>query len=364
MNLSTLPQLWEHAVSWLSSHAVVPALSALHVLELSGNPEEIAEAMLLGLVQLGIIALIFRPLESLIPAEKWPDRKATWVDIQYTLIILLGLLPLFTYLVLNPLIHYLGGGATATAETDSQPLINLSKLLPVLDGHPLLLFLVYYLIYDFVYYWMHRSQHLIPWFWALHSVHHSQRFVSCWTNDRDSYLAGLIEALILASVGLVIGVKPNEFALLMLLGELVQNFSHANVRISFGPVFEKVLVGPRYHRLHHMIVDPARPGLHNCNFSQAFPLWDILFGTALYHEPPHPTGVCDPMVDIDNQYGLLGQQWQAIKRFWGAVRRPAGWKPGDVAFGADYAPIPSQHLDLFAMAKSNQHIAAMKNSAS
>ncbi len=356
MNLFAITELWEQAVSWLSTHFVVPVFSALHVLELSGDPKEIAQAMLLGLTQLAIIALIFRPLENVIPAERWPDRKSTWVDIEYTLIILLGLLPLFTYLVLNPLIHWLGAD-TGAATADSEPLINLAGIFPVLGQHPLLMFLVYYLIYDFVYYWMHRSQHLMPWFWALHSVHHSQRHVSCWTNDRDSYLAGLIEALILASVGLVIGVAPSEFALLMLLGELVQNFSHANVRISFGPVFEKVLVGPKFHRLHHMIVDPARPGLHNCNFSQAFPVWDILFGTALYHEPPHPTGVCDPMVDSDSNVGLIGQQWAALRRFWGAVSCKAGWTPGDVAFGPDYRPIPSQHLDLFAMASTNTHLA-------
>ena len=125
----------------------------------------------------------------------------------------------------------------------------------------------------------------------------------------------------------------------MLAGELVQNFSHTNVRTGFGRLFGKVLVGPAFHRLHHMRADPARPGQHRCNFAQAFPLWDILFGTAHYGAAPQATGVTDPVVDADNELGLVGQQRAALRRFWGALLRPAGWKPGDVSFGAGYEPI-------------------------
>jgi sterol desaturase/sphingolipid hydroxylase (fatty acid hydroxylase superfamily) len=341
-----MSHLWQHAVTWFSAHSIVPAVAALHLQGLTGDPEEIAAAVMLGGVQLVVIALIFRPLESLAPAERWSDRRATRTDIQYTVIALLGLLPLFSYLALTPLMNHIAGGASASAEADSNPAIQITHWFPALNQHPLALFLIYYLFYDFVYYWMHRAEHAIPWWWALHSVHHSQRHVSCWTNDRDSYLAGAFESLVFALAGLVIGVTPSEFALLMLIGELLQNFSHTNVRIGFGPVFERMIVGPAFHRLHHMRVDPAHPTLHNCNYSQAFPLWDILFGTAHYSQIVRPTGVGDPVVDADNQHGLLGQQWQALRRFWGAFRSRAGWRPGDVAFGPGYVPIPTRDIDM------------------
>ena len=89
---------------------------------------------------------------------------------------------------------------------------------------PLLLFLFYYAIYDFVYYWMHRTQHALPWWWALHSMHHSQRQMSCWTNDRGNLIDGFIQSMVLAVVGLLIGVQPDEFAWLMLLGEAGAEF--------------------------------------------------------------------------------------------------------------------------------------------
>lgn len=332
-----LQEVWTHLIAWVSSHAVGPFLSALNWQDI-GSPDEIAEAIVIAALQLAIISLIFRPLESLMPAERWQDRRLTRVDIQYTLIMLLGLFPLFSYLVLLPIGNYLGGGSV-----DGDSPISLTHYWPILEAHPLLRFLLYYLAYDFVYYWMHRTQHAIPWWWAMHSMHHSQRQLSCWSNDRGCYLDGALQSFILAGVGVAIGVAPNEFALLVLVGELAQNFSHANVRIGFGRVFEKIFVDPKFHRLHHMRVDPQRPSLHNCNFGQVFSIWDGLFGTALFGEPVRPTGVSDPAVDADNGRWLLLQQWETLKRFWGAFRRPAGWRPGDVSFGPDYAPVPSTH---------------------
>ncbi len=338
-------ELWSPCVAWMNSHVVTPLLALLHLSGLAGDPNEIAEALLIAIAQIAVIGLIFRPLESLAPAEKWAGRHYTRIDRTYTLVMLLGLNPLFAYLVLTPLANWFSGGVAAVGDTASS---GLAHWLPWFGQHPLTLFFIYYLIYDFVYYWMHRTQHAMPWWWALHSMHHSQRQLSCWTNDRGSYVDGFLQSMVLATVGLFIGVEPDQFALLMFIGELAQNFSHTNVRFGFGRLFEKVFVDPKFHRLHHMIVDPDRPRLHDCNYGQVFSVWDVVFGTALYGEPPRVTGVGDPMVDIDNERGLVAMQWGAFRRFWGAVWKPAGWKLGDVAFGTDYTPIPSAHVDLHA----------------
>ncbi|WP_266169472.1 sterol desaturase family protein [Dyella subtropica] len=334
-----MSELWSHLVSWFASHGVLPVLQFLHLEKLSGHPNDIAASLLIAMLQLCIIGFIFRPLESLMPAEQWTDRKLTRVDFQYTLMMLVGIFPIFSYLVLAPLANYFGGPDTGPSDSSASPLA-ITHWFPVLNQHPLLLFFCYYVVYDLTYYWMHRLQHALPWWWALHSMHHSTRQMSCWTNDRGSLIDGFLQSMVLAVVGIVMGVEPEQFAWLVLVGELVQNFSHANVRIGFGPVFDRVFVAPKFHRLHHMLVDPERPGLHNCNFGQVFSIWDVLFGTALYGMAPRPTGVGDPTVDADNDHGLIGLHWAAFKRFWGAVRRPAGWKLGEVAFGPDYEPIP------------------------
>jgi sterol desaturase/sphingolipid hydroxylase (fatty acid hydroxylase superfamily) len=355
-------ELWSHAVDWLCAHAVVPALQFLHAADQFGDPREIAGALLIALAQIAIIGLIFRPLESLAPAEDWSERRLTRIDRTYTLLMLLGLNPLFAYFVLTPLAHLLDGGAVNTAADTAS---GIALWVPWLDRHPLILFGVYYILYDLVYYLMHRVQHLIPWWWALHSMHHSQRQMSCWTNDRGSYVDGVLQSFVLASVGLLVGVDPEQFALLMFISELAQNLSHTNVRWGFGRVLERILVDPRFHRLHHMIVDPERPNLHNCNYGQVFSIWDVLFGTALYGEPPRPTGVGDPMVDIDNERGLVAMQWGAFRRFWGALWTRAGWTPGDVAFSENHTPIPTRHMDLhqFVRTEGRAHVATANEAA-
>jgi len=331
---------WNSLVDGLNAHAVTPFLAFVHLTGLAGDPREIAEALLIAVAQVLVIGLVFRPLESLAPAERWPDRRLARIDRTYTLLMLLGLNPLFAYLVLTPFANAFGGGGASDAVG------GLPAWIPWFQQHPLALFLAYYAIYDFAYYWMHRVQHWIPWWWALHSMHHSQRQMSCWSNDRGSYIDGFLQSIFLATVGLVVGVEPDQFALLMFVGELAQNWSHANVRFGFGRAFDKLFVDPKFHRLHHMIVDPERPRLHNCNYGQVLSVWDVLFGTALYGEPARPTGVGDPMVDADNGRGVVAMQWGAFRRFWGALWCAAGWKPGDVAFGPDHVPVPTRHMDL------------------
>ncbi|WP_266169297.1 sterol desaturase family protein [Dyella subtropica] len=345
---------WAAALNWTATHAVYPSLLALHLPWLAGQSREIAQYFLLTTVQVSVIACVLRPLEDVWPVERWEQRQATFIDRRYTLIKLFGVLPLFTYLVLYPLSRWLG----SDEDGNSAGLVSIQQGIPGLTKHPVMLFLVYYALYDFVYYLIHRLQHAIPWWWALHSLHHSQRQLSCWSNDRDHYLDDMLEALIIAGVALLFGVSPTDYALLVLLGELLQNLGHANIRLRFGPVFEKLLVDPHYHRLHHMRVDPERPTLHSCNYAFVFPIWDILFGTALYGEAARPTGVCDSMVDADNRRGMLRQQLMTLRRCWGAFRCRAGWRPGDVAFDDHYRPISTQSIDLRALEASGQPVKA------
>ena len=330
---------WAFVVDGLAQHAIAPVLDAFGISRATTDPREVTQYFLITAIQVAIIACVLRPMERLWPAETQHNGKFRAIDRNYTLLKLLGVLPLFTYFVLAQFTHLFASDDS----TNSTPL--LVRALPWFGLHPIVLFLIYYAIYDFVYYAIHRLQHAIPWWWALHSLHHSQRELNCWSNDRDHYLDDLLEALIVATVAVFIGVAPVEYALLVLGGELLQNLDHANIRLRFGPILDKILVDPRYHRLHHMRVDAARPGLHNCNYAFVFPIWDMLFGTALYGEPVRPTGVGDPIVDADNRHGMLGQQLRVLQRFWVCVRRREGWLPAEVSFDEQYRPVRVAETD-------------------
>jgi sterol desaturase/sphingolipid hydroxylase (fatty acid hydroxylase superfamily) len=333
---------WVQAIDWLSIHVVEPALAFAHAGDAVGNPDDIAEGLLIALLQVAIIACVLRPLESLAPAEVWNDRQLTRVDRRFTLLLVLVVNnPLFLFLALTPLARSFGG----SDEGVSAPFQGLLHYIPNIDAHPYLAFGLYYVAYDLAYYSMHRLQHAIPWWWALHSMHHSQRQVNCWSNERVSWLDIMLQSSMLAAVGHLMGVDVGQFALLVLTSQLIQELSHTNTRLGWGRIIERVFVDPRFHRLHHMRIDPARPNLHDCNYGQVLTLWDNLFGTALYGEPVHPTGVGDPTVDADNGRGMLAMQWYALRRFWGAFRRLDGWKPQEVTFGENYRPMPVSDLD-------------------
>src|SRR3954447_4490883 len=88
---------------------------------------------------------------------------------------------------------------------------------------------------------------------------------------------------------------------------MVGGLGHANVRFGFGNWGDRLLVSPKFHRMHHSIT----AGKKGCNFATLFPIWDILFGTADFKSSATATGVAD-----SNEYGdgYFAQQWLGLKR--------------------------------------------------
>jgi sterol desaturase/sphingolipid hydroxylase (fatty acid hydroxylase superfamily) len=196
---------------------------------------------------------------------------------------------------------------------------TVEQVVPWLRNEPLLLFVAYFLLYDFAGYWLHRLQHAIPWWWALHSLHHSQRQVTCWSDDRNHVLDDLLASLYFALVALLIGIQPTQYVALLLLTKLVESFSHANVRFGFGRALDKVVVDPWFHRTHHARANSSEPRIHDSNFGAVLPIWDIVFGTAVYDHKRRPTGVDSPDADADNGKGWLGQQIAVLGRLGRAI---------------------------------------------
>ena len=192
---------------------------------------------------------------------------------------------------------------------------RLERLLPWLGDNVLASFLVYFVLYDFAAYWLHRAQHAFPWWWALHSLHHSQRRMTVWADDRNHVLDDLLITLALVLFAQVVGVQPGEYVVILTVGRLIESWSHANVDMSFGRVGERLIVGPRFHRLHHALASPDERHIQDHNFAPVFPIWDMLFGTAIYDGKHRPTGVDNPLMDADNGRGWLAQQVTVFGRF-------------------------------------------------
>jgi sterol desaturase/sphingolipid hydroxylase (fatty acid hydroxylase superfamily) len=133
---------------------------------------------------------------------------------------------------------------------------------------------VSFLLVEFVYYWMHRASHRIPWMWATHSVHHSAEHLNLTAGIRLG-ATGLISGEWLPFVPLVfIGVSPQVLAVLLAFDLTYQFFLHTELVPRLGPL-EYVLNTPAHHRIHH-----ARNAAYlNRNFGGALIVFDRLFGT-------------------------------------------------------------------------------------
>lgn len=316
--MDPLFRLLEPLQSWLFQGAVLPALHALGFMSYADDAYDATGLCVLGLAELGVIYALVRPLEWWVPAERWADRRAVRVDVLYTFLDRSGLLPLIFFFVLQPLLLPFEKGLRAAGWLPP----NLEELIPFLGAHAFAAFLAYAALIDLAEYWRHRLSHRFPWWWALHAVHHSQRQLTLWADDRNHVLDGLTQALWLAVLAAAIGVPGNQFIAVVLAMRLLESLSHANVRFGFGAIGDRLLVSPRYHRLHHAIGVGHEGRDYGCNFATLFPLWDMLFGTANFARAYPATGIRDQLAGADYGAGFWSQQVKGLARLWRALHRP------------------------------------------
>jgi sterol desaturase/sphingolipid hydroxylase (fatty acid hydroxylase superfamily) len=265
-------------VDWLFERAVEPLLWRVGLMAYVEDAFGWTEFFALGLLTVAVAWLICRPLEAWRPVEVWEERRGVRTDIVYTLLSRLGVIPLVVFVALQPLGLAIDGFLRFRGFVPP----SLEQLLPFLEGRPVLTSAAYVLVLDLADYWRHRLQHSLPWWWALHSVHHSQRQMTFWTDDRNHVLDDVLAAAWFGAVAMLIGVEPAQFPLIVLALRVLESFSHLNARVHFGRIGNRLLVSPLYHRLHHSLAhaEGRHARAYGCNFAALFPLWDIVFGTA------------------------------------------------------------------------------------
>ena len=273
--------------------------------------------LLVGLLQIALMLVVFRTLERWRPVEPVADRAAVRVDIAYTLLHRLGLFRVLLFFTLDPMWDAL----VAQLRLWGLPTFALDDVWPGVSDVPLVAFVVYLVLFDFVDYWLHRGQHTVRWWWSLHALHHSQRQMTMWSDNRNHLLDDALRDSIFVLLALLVGVPPSQFVAIVACTQLLESLAHANVRLSFGPWFSRVLVGPRFHRLHHAIGlghEGRGPGtLGGHNYAVLFPVWDLLFGTARFDDPLQPTGIRDQLEGRDYGRGFWAQQWLGLLRLSG-----------------------------------------------
>ncbi len=273
--------------------------------------------LLVGLVQLLMLVTVVAALQRWRPVEPVTDRAAVRVDIVYTLLHRLGLFRVALFFTLEPV----WTEGIAALRLMGLPSFQIDRLWSGVTDVAVISFVLYLLLFDLVDYWLHRAQHHFNWWWQLHALHHSQRQMTMWSDNRNHLLDDVLRDGMMVAVALLVGIGPGQFVAVVAATQLLESLSHANLRASFGPVLGRLLVSPRFHRLHHSIGlghESHGPGsLGGRNFAVLFPLWDMMFGSANFEDRYDPTGLRDQLQGRDYGDGFWAQQWLGLQRLAG-----------------------------------------------
>jgi sterol desaturase/sphingolipid hydroxylase (fatty acid hydroxylase superfamily) len=217
------------------------------------------------------LVLIAMPLERKRPIENHSSQEARATSrTDWMLVAFMATIGIF----LNIVLFIVSGRAVMAI---GRPLFYLEAQSVV---GSMALVIVYALYYDCTKYWMHRLSHRIPLLWAVHSFHHSAERLTVVTGARHHWT----EAIVLAPVAflsvMLFLVPEHILSMSLLLSKVQDGLQHVNYKIAWHRVgiwFNT----PWWHRIHHSV----EPKHYNKNFAVAFPIMDVIFGTAYYPAP-------------------------------------------------------------------------------
>ncbi|HEV3250231.1 MAG TPA: sterol desaturase family protein [Puia sp.] len=188
--------------------------------------------------------------------------------------------------------------------------------------HAVTYWIILLLSEDFLYYWLHRFDHEIRFFWAVHVTHHSSEQMNLTVGFRSSVFQPLYRFIYFIPLALL-GFKPLDIIFIYSATQIWGIFVHTELIGKMGWL-EYLFVTPSHHRVHHA----SNPKYLDKNLGMFLIIWDQLFGT---FQPE--------LTDSDYQtkkYGLtksldkttpLSVVFHEWRNMWKDIRRKdIGWK--------------------------------------
>jgi sterol desaturase/sphingolipid hydroxylase (fatty acid hydroxylase superfamily) len=320
MEIFSLVDAFSSVQQWLFESLVQPLMFSMGLGNLLEDGFTATMWLMLGVLQIVLIIVVIGPLQRWRPVDAITDRATIRTDVIYTLIHRLGLFRLVLFFSVQPFLD----DALSALRGAGIGTFHLDAMWPGITDLPWVSLLLYLVVLDFLDYWVHRGQHHFEWWWKLHSLHHAQRQMTMFSDNRNHLLDDLLRDVLIVITAQLIGVAPSQFVAIVVITQLSESLQHANVRLWFGAVGERLWVSPRFHRLHHSIglghESQGKGTLGGANFGVLLPWWDMLFRTANFEIRYDPTGVRDqvePGADgklRDYGRGFWSQQWLGCKR--------------------------------------------------
>jgi sterol desaturase/sphingolipid hydroxylase (fatty acid hydroxylase superfamily) len=187
---------------------------------------------------------------------------------------------------------------------------------------------------DFLYYWLHRVDHQIRIFWAVHVTHHSSEHMNFTVGFRSSVFQPLYRFIYFIPLA-AIGFRPLDIVFIYSVTQIWGILVHTELVKKMGWL-EYLLVTPSHHRVHHA----SNPKYLDKNMGMLLIIWDRLFGT---FQPeltdqayqPKKYGLTKP-IEKKNPVNLVFHEWRnmlkdvlrkdiSIKEKWNYLFGPPGW---------------------------------------
>jgi sterol desaturase/sphingolipid hydroxylase (fatty acid hydroxylase superfamily) len=164
------------------------------------------------------------------------------------------------------------------------------------------------LLGEFILWFNHFLRHKIRIFWLFHAVHHSQKELNVFTDDRDHVIDAILESLF-TFLPFFLFQLPNIYAVTVigLYLPLHNRFIHSNIKMNLGWV-GWFITSPQFHRIHHSVEAEHL----DKNFGVHFSVFDYLFGTACRSTNLYPqTGIADSRFPTEENL-----QWSRLPANW------------------------------------------------
>ena len=130
-----------------------------------------------------------------------------------------------------------------------------------------------FILIDFVFYIYHRFSHRVRFLWAIHMSHHSSEEMNFAVSMRQAWL-GPISKIPFFIILPILGLDPTIIAVAGVISTLWGVVGHTQVVGKLGPL-ELILNTPSHHRVHH----GANPEYIDKNYGNLLIIWDRMFGT-------------------------------------------------------------------------------------
>lgn len=156
------------------------------------------------------------------------------------------------------------------------------------------MFIITYIIFDYIYYWAHRWGHEWNYMWGAHIVHHQSREFNLSVALRQSWFHSTISFFLFLPMA-IFGFHPDVIIIAIGIDTLYQYWIHTKAINKMPRWFEFILNTPSHHRVHHA----TNPQYLDKNYAATFIIWDRLHKTFAKEEETPVYGITKPLHSLN-----------------------------------------------------------------